>query len=346
MNEDLLKANIKNAVSGKCFFLCGEEEYTKDHYVKQMLKRVEAGIMPEFNLIRYNGKDFTPYALSTALEELPYMSDYKLIVVEELDFGKLSESTVADIVTALDTMHEYVNVLFVAKSNELSAKIIGKKEKAPVSALIDFAEKNGVFTVFEKETGAKLKKWIKRHFDAAETAVTESVPETMINVCGEDMYTLKGEAMKLIAYCKGRTVTDDDVINVCCSNKSFRVFDLTKALTAGNTARVHDIYNFLIASGVSPYMLINMLSSCITDITVTKAGLESGKTVGEIAKALKTFEWAVRNYTPYARKVSFGFLDYAADKCNECAMALKSYRNDPACTVEIFLLRLAAYEKN
>ncbi|MBQ3195153.1 MAG: DNA polymerase III subunit delta [Clostridia bacterium] len=346
MNEDLLKAALKNAVSGKCFFLCGDEEYTKDHYVKQMLKRIESLPMPEFNLIRFSGKDFTPFALATALEELPYMSDYKLIIIEELDYGKLSDSVVSDIITALDTMPEYVNVLFVAKSNELSAKIIGKKEKAAISALIEFTEKNGIFTVFEKETGAKLKKWIKRHFDAANTEITESVPETMVNVCGEDMYTLKGEALKLISYCKGRTVTDDDVINVCCSNKSFRVFDLTKALTAGNTARVHDIYNFLINSGVSPYMLINMLSSCITDITVTKAGLEDGKSLAEIAKALKTFEWAVRNYAPYARKVSFDFLDYAADKCNECAVALKSYRNDPACTVEIFLLRLAAYEKN
>ncbi len=346
MNEDLLKSNIKSETSGKCFFLCGEEEYTKDHYVKLMLKRVESSPMPEFNLIRYSGKDFNPYSFATALEELPYMSDYKLVMVEELDYGKLNDNTVADIVTALETMPEYVNVLFVAKSNELSAKIIGKKEKAPVSALIDFVEKNGVFTVFEKETGAKLKKWIKRHFDAANTEIAESVPETMINVCGEDMYTLKGEALKLIAYCKGRKVTDEDVVNVCCSNKSFRVFDLTKALTAGNSARVHDIYNFLISSGVSPYMLINMLSSCITDITVTKAGLEDGKSIGDIAKSLKTFEWAVRNYAPYARKVGFDFLDYAADKCNECAVALKSYRNDPACTVEIFLLRLAAYEKD
>ena len=270
MNEELLKSSIKSAVSGKCFFLCGDEEYTKDYYVKLMLKRIESAPMAEFNLIRYNGKDFSPFAMATALEELPYMSDYKLVMIEEIDYNKLSENSVADIVGALETMPEYVNVLFVAKSNELSAKIIGKKEKAPVSALIDFIEKNGVFAIFEKETGAKLKKWIKRHFDASSTEVAETVPETMVNVCGEDMYTLKGEAQKLIAYCVGRKVTDEDVINVCCSNKSFRIFDLTKALTFGNSARVHDIYNFLINSGVSPYMLINMLSSCITDITVTK----------------------------------------------------------------------------
>lgn len=345
MNEDLLKVAIKNNVSGKCFFLCGEEEYTKDYYVKLMLKRMDALPMPEFNLIHYSDKDFSPLALAAALEELPYMSEYKLILIEELNYNKLTESVIADTINTLEAMPDYANVLFVAKSNELSAKIIGKKEKAPVSALLDYAEKNGIFTVFEKETGAKLKKWIRRHFDAANTEISETVPETMINVCGEDMYTLKGEAAKLIAYCNGRTVTNDDVMNVCCSNKSFRVFDLTKALTSGNTARVHDIYNFLIKSGVSPYMLINMLSSCITEITVTKAGLEDGKGINEIAKSLKTFEWAVRNYSAYARKVSYNFLDYAAEKCNECAVALKSYRNDPSCTVEIFLLRLAAYEK-
>lgn len=346
MNEDVLKSHIKNSLSGKCIFLCGDEEYTKDHYIKQLVKRVDSLPMPEFNLIQFSGKNFTPHALASALEDLPYMSDYKLIVVSELDYSKLSEAVIDEVVYSLDTMPDYVDVLFVAKSNELSAKIIGKKEKAPVSALIAFAEKNGILAIFEKETGSKLKKWICRHFSSAGADIADSVPETMINVCGEDMYTLKGETEKLIAYCKGRKVTDEDVVNVCCSNKSFKVFDLTKALTAGNSGKVHDIYNFLIGSGVSPYMLINMLSSCITDITVTKAGIESGKTVAEIAKALKTFDWAVKNYIPYARKVSFDFLDYAADKCNECAVALKSYKNDPACTVEIFLLRLSAYEKN
>lgn len=346
MNEDILKAHIKNASMGKFIFLCGDEEYTKDHYVKQLIKRVEGLPVPEFNLIRYNEKDFNPHSIALALEELPYMSDYKLIVVEGLDYSKLSQDAVDSLICSFDYMPEYADVLFVAKSGELTQKIIGKKEKAPVSELINFAEKNGIFTVFEKESGAKLRKWVRRHFDAAGASVAESVPETMINVCGEDMYTLKGEAAKLIAYCNGRTVTEEDVVNVCCSNKSFRVFDLTKALTSGNSGRVHDIYNFLINSGVSPYMLINMLSSCITDITVTKAGLENGQSITEIAKTLKTFDWAIRNYAPYARRVGFDFLDYAADKCNECALALKSYRNDPACTVEIFLLRLAAYEKN
>ncbi len=346
MNEDILKADIKSQATGKCYFLCGEEEYTKDFYVKSFIKRVDALPMPEFNLIQLNAKEFSPHALSAALEELPYMSEYKLIVIQELDYTKLSEAVVTETVAVLEDIPEYANVLFVAKSGELTAKIIGKKEKAPVSALLNFAEKHGVIAIFEKETGAKLRKWIHKHFDAANTPIADTVPETMINVCGEDMYTLKGEAGKLIAYCKGRSVTDADVINVCCSNKSFRVFDLTKALTAGNSGRVHDIYNFLIKSGVSPHMLINMLSSCLTDITVTKSGLEDGKTVTEIAKALKTYDWAIRNYAPFARKVSYKYLDYAADKCNECAVALKSYKNDPACEVEIFLLRLAAYEKN
>ena len=345
MNEDLLKSHIKSAKTGLCYILCGEEEYTKDHYVNQFIKRVNAGPLPEFNLLRFNGKEYTPYSLGSCLEEFPYMSDYKLIVIEELDYAKLSEAVVNETVEILDNMPEYANVLFIARGGELSQKLIAKKEKAPVSALLSFAEKKGLLVNFEKETGAKLRKWVLRHFEAAGTAVDEAVPELMINVCGEDMYTLKGETAKLIAYCKGRSVSKADVINVCCSNKSYRVFDLTKALTSGNTQKVHDIYNFLIRDGISPHMLISMLSSCITDITVTKAGLEDGKTVADIAKSLKTFEWAVKNYVPYARKVSYAYLDYAADKCNECAVALKSYRNDPAITVEFFLLRLASYEQ-
>lgn len=346
MNEDILKKHIKESVSGKIYLFCGDEEYTKDHYIKSFIARAAELPLPEFNLLRFRGKEFAVQSFAASLEDLPYMSDYKLVIVEDIDFAKLTDSVVADIIGALDAMPEYANVLFIARGGELSQKLIAKKEKAPVTDLINYIEKNGVLAVFEKETGAKLRKWVKRHFDAADVEISDSVTETMINVCGEDMYTLSGETQKLIAYCRGRKVTDADIINVCCSNKSFRIFDLTKALTAGNTSKVHDTYNFLIKSGVSPFMIINMLSSCLTDMTVVKAGLESGKSVAEIAKSLKTFDWAVRNYAPFVRKLSYAYLDYAADKCNECALALKSYRTDAACAVEFFLLRLAAYEQN
>lgn len=344
MNEDILKTHLKEGKSGVCYLLCGDEEYTKDYYTKQFLKRVESLPMPEFNLVSFNGKNFSPHAVAAAMEDLPYMSDYKLIYVSDAELGKLSESAVTELCDILDNAPDYVNLLLVARGGEISAKVLAKKDKAPVSALITYIEKHGLLVTFEMQSGAKLKKWVRRHFEAANVPINDDALEHIITLCGEDMYTLHGEAGKLTAYCAGRTVTKADVEKVCCANESYRVFDLTKALTAGNTRMVHDIYNNLIKSGASPFMIINMLSSCITDMTVVKAGLETGKSVQEIAKTLKTFDWAVRNYAPHVRKVDYGYLEYAAAKCNECALALKSYRTDAACAVEFFLLKLAAYE--
>lgn len=345
MNDDILKTHIKENVKGKCYLFCGEEEYTKDHYSLLMLKRVQSLPMPEFNLTEFDEASYTPSALAQCLEDLPYMSDYKLALVRGLNFAKLAQRTVDETVEVLDTLPDYANVLFIARRDELSAKLAAKKEKAPASALIDYAEKNGLLVVFEKQTGLRLKKWIKRHFDAENVPVSDEALERMIALCGEDMYTLHGEALKLAAYCRGRSVAKEDVARVCCSNESYRVFDLTKALTAGNTQAVHEIYNSLIKSGSSPFMIINLISSCITDMTVVKAGLEAGKTVQEIARTLKTFDWAVRNYMPYSKRASFAYLEYAAAKCSECAIALKSYRTDAACDIEFFLLRLANYEE-
>jgi len=344
LNEDILKLDLKQNKSGKCYLLCGDEEYTKDHYVKQFFKRVENGPVPEFNLLTFNGKAFTPHAVASALEDFPYMSDYKLIFVSEVDLGKLTETVVSELCDIIEDMPEYANILILARRNELTQKLLSKKEKAPVSTLLTFLEKNGLIVNFETQTGVKLKKWVYRHFEAANTPIGNDVLDYMIAFCGEDMYTLHSEAGKLIAYCKGREVKKTDVEAVCCANESYRIFDLTKALSARNTKAVHDIYNNLIKNGASPFMVINMLSSCITDMTVVKAGLESGKSVQEIAKTLKTFDWAVKNYAPFVRKTDYKYLEYAAMKCNECALALKSYRTDPACAVEFFLLKLASYE--
>lgn len=345
MNEDILKKQLKDGAKGLCYLFCGEEEYTKDHYIKQLVKQAEALPMPEFNLIRFNEKNFSAHALSEAMEDLPYMSDYKLIIVSDIGFSKLTESAVGAICDALDSLPDYVNVLFAARKGELSARLLAKKEKAPVSALISYIEKRGLVVNFEIQTGIKLRKWVKRHFEAAKAPISDAAVEHIIAVCGEDMYTLHGECAKLIAYCNGREVERRDIDAVCCSNESFKIFDLTKALTAGNTQRVHEIYGNLIKSGSSPFMIINLLSSCITDMTVVKAGVEAGKTVHEMARTLKTFDWAVKSYIPYVKRTSYAYLEYAAAECNKCALALKSYRTDAACDIEFFLLKLAAYEE-
>ncbi len=346
MNESTLTAQMKAQTAGKCYILCGEEEYTKDYYAKQLLKRAENGPLPEFNLITFNGKTLSAFELATAMAELPYMSDYKLIYISDIEFSKLTANAVNDLIAELNNIPEYINVVFVLRSDELPLKIIDKKEKAPVSELLAFVEEDGLIVNFEAQTGLKLKKWVKRHFDAASTDISEDALEAMISICGEDMYTLNGEANKLVAYCMGRAVTRNDVEKVCCSNKSFRIYDLTKALTARNFAKIHEIYNLLIQDGASPFMIINMLSSCITEMTVVKSGLEEGKSITEIAKALKSFDWAVRGYVPSVKQVSYKYLEYAARKCNACALALKSYKTDPANAIEVFLLKLAAFDEN
>lgn len=346
MNEDVLKKRLKDGVRGSCYLFCGVEEYLKDYYIGRFLKRVRELPMSEFNLVQFDGKSFSAAALAEALQDLPYMSDYKLVCIGELNLSKLAESEVSDICAALEDIPEYADVLFAARKNELSEKLLARKEKAPVRALLDFVEKRGLLVNFEKQTGAKLKQWVRRHFSAAKVPIDEGALELMISLCGEDMYTLHGEAAKLCAYCKGRSVGQRDVAEVCCANESYRVFDLTKALTAGDVRKLHDIYGGLIKSGSSPFMIMNLLSSCIADMTVVKAGIEAGKTVQEMARTLKTFDWAVRNYIPYVRRTSYEYLEYAAAKCSECALALKTYRTDAECDVEFFLLRLSAYEKN
>lgn len=345
MSIELLKKEIKENKCGRIYFLCGEEEYIKDHYAAEIRKKTLSLPLPEFNYIRLKGKDFSVPALTDCLEGLPYMSEQKLVEINEFDFNKLNDASAEELCAVLADIPEYAKVLFVVRADEISAKAIQDKEKSASARVLQLIRKKGLVVEFKSESEAKLLAWIKKHFVAKKTKIDDKAAEELLLTCGEDMYLLLGEIEKLAAYCNGRTVTVDDVKTVCCVNQSFQIFDLTKALTDRDFAALHKILRKLIDAGQAAQLIIGVLSKCLSDMIVIKAGVENAVAISEIAAKIKSFDWAVRRYLPTVRKTSFKYLEYAAAECSVCEKKLKSFSSDEATELELFVLRLACFKE-
>ena len=344
MSIDLLKKELKENKCGRIYLLCGTEEYTKDHYATEIRKKVLSLPLPEFNYIRLKGKDFSVPALTDCLESLPYMSEQKLIEVNEFDFNKLNDSMAEELCSVLEDTPEYANVLFVVRENEISSKAIQDKEKSSAARVLQTIRKKGLVVEFKSESEAKLLAWIKKHFTARKTKIEDRAAEELLLICGEDMYMLLGEIEKLSAYCKDRTVSVEDVKTVCCINQSFQIFDLTKALTDRDFAVLHNILHKLLDAGQPAQLIIGALSKCLSDMIIIKAGVEDSIAISEIASKLKSFDWAVRRYLPAVRKASFDYLEYAAKECSACEKKLKSFSSDEKTELELFMIKLACFK--
>ena len=85
MSIEILKQRLKEKTYGGVYLFFGQEEYTKDHYASRFRKLVTDGAAPEFNHISINCPEVTPSDIYESIDQLPMMSDIKLVELKDFD---------------------------------------------------------------------------------------------------------------------------------------------------------------------------------------------------------------------------------------------------------------------
>lgn len=340
MDIDGLKAKIKSGQTGGAYLFYGDEAYMKDHYISQLRKTVLDSPVAEFNYSVYEADKLDIEKITEEAYMLPLMSDYKMIELQAFSVSALTVSAASDLAEIVSDLPEYLILLFNCRIGEDEEKAIEKKEANPfISALRDF----GFLVKFESESGNKLLSWMNRHFSALGTPVDRSVLETMVTVCGNDMYLLTGEIKKLCAYCGSRQATVSDVEKVCCANESYKVYDLSRCMIDGDMTRASKIFASLRFYGADPMMILGALAKTFSDMLITLEGMNSGKSYSSIASDLKSYDFVIKRYAAVASKRGRAFLANAVSVCSNADKHLKSFRGDPYTVLETAIYRIGAF---
>lgn len=353
MSLDILKKRLKENKLGGTYLLYGHEEYTKDFYARQLRKKVASSPLPEFNYIIFDASVSDPSELAEAVFSLPYMWDYKLIEVKNLDTASLNADTAESYAQVISQLPEYVILLFLFRSEEFDDNMGGfKKGKSGtgskakgkgIKILIDAIKEEGVAVNFPNETGVRLEKWVARHFAASKIDVNRTAVQTLISLCGNDMYTLHSEIEKLINSPAPRPIDQNAVMKYCCPNESYKVYELSDALTNGDMKKVKRIFNVLAEDKTDPSMLLGYLSKCFSDMLIIKSGVEEGISHSRIAKLSKKQEWLVRKTAAGLSNKPSGYIAFACDAIDNADRKLKRYSINPYLVLEILLFRIGLY---
>jgi|GEM_PF-442752 len=367
MSLEILKQRLKENKPAGVYLFYGNEEYTKDYYARELRKKVTASPFPEFNHILFDASASGPEELADAVFALPYLWDYKMIEIKNLDLSALNADTAARYAELISQLPEYVIMLFLFRSSELDESVVegGFKKSAGAAAekvdeneneeparkgkgkgintLIGAIKKHGLAVNFPNETGEKLENWILKHFAAQKVPADRSAAQMLITLCGNDMYTLYHEIEKLICSPADRPITQRAVLKYCCPNESYKVYELSDALTGGDMKKVKRIYDNLVKSKTDPSLLLGYLSKCYSDMLLIQAATEEGFSQAKIAQMLKKSEWMVRRTAAGIARKPSGYLAYACEEIDAADRKLKRYSGNPYLVLEFLLLRLGLY---
>ena len=347
MSLDILKKRIKeNKISGVFLFM-GKEEYTKDHYVSVIRKKVDSSPLPEFNHIIFDASVQSVSELEDAAFSLPYMWESKLIEITNLDTSKMTESLIEDYERVFSDVPDYLTILIVFRSFEFSDENNKSNKKKPqkggISSFVEMVKKYGLAVNFDTEASNKLVTWIIRHFNAAKVAFEQNVPKEILNYCGSDMYVLQGELLKLSAAYTGKPITVADVHKYCSQNISYKYFDIAAALNRRDIVSAKRILDGLKLKREEVPMAIGFLAKNYSEMLLVKTGIESGMSYDALSKELKIPSWRIGKIASAVYNTDIKAISFASSAIANADVKIKTLRGNAKKVLELAFYRICAY---
>ncbi len=326
-------ADVRAGRFHRCCLFEGEEEYTKDKALEQLIASAVGDSFPEINVTTL--RDPAPDEIIACAETVPFMADRRVLVIR--DYAMLSgKPRDYDEDTAYDRLEKYLPnaqeavciVFFVRGKADGKRKF--KKMLQKKALCVDFVRPDDVY----------LSKWTAKELKKYGRIITRETMSMLWFRCSRDMYTLEGEISKLAAYTDAPEVTAADVEAVCSQQSEARVFDLASALLSGDGLKAFRIRRELLLGGESSAKLMALLAEECRRVRYCREMSGDGVSTYEAASRLGMPEFAVRAALRAGRDYSTESLRDMCRDCVETEFAVKSGAQEEDGAMEALMLRI------
>lgn len=335
----VLKQDMRSGRFGRLYLFWGEEHYLRDHYLRELKKKLLDGPAEDFNYHRFTQENMNLQALADAVEAMPMMAEHSLVQVDDCDLSKLDESGRETLTAVLSDIPEYCTVVFVFDTVEF--KVDGRQKK------LAEAVNKGLSVEFARQSQRELTAWIRRHFRDHGKDIGDRQCEYLTFVTGGTMTALGAEIDKIASYASGDTVTEQDINAVVIPVLDAEVFDITDAVAAGDYEKALLKLRTMLQMQEEPVLLLAAIGSSLRRLLYARACMADGKGEGALMELLKNatgrapHSFVVRKTMTTARQVSDRFCERAMELCMEADGKLKGYSGNEQRTLELLLLALA-----
>ena len=285
-----IKKQIKEKSFYKVYLLTGDEPYLILQ-AKHMLKN---GMIREGDTMNY--AEFTDAKVDiNTLQELaftyPFFSEKRLLLLDGTGILKTGKD-------------EFVNIM--DNMPETTCILICESEVDKRSKVYKWIKKNGYIGEFLKknQTEKVLLRWIAALLGKEKKQIRENDAIYFLQKVGDDMFQIKNETDKLIAYVgEKEEITKEDIDAITSGEVQDKIFDLVDAIARGNKPAALGYYNDLILLKEPPmhilflivrqYRILHIISNMRT---LRKPDDAIAKTAGIPRFAIRKNEQQLRGY--------------------------------------------------
>jgi DNA polymerase-3 subunit delta len=260
-------------------------------------------------------------ALGTA-RTLPMMAKRRLVVGKAIDEVKAAD--LEPLVDYLEDPNPATCLLLIADKVDVRFKAF------------QVLKKRGFLHVFAPLRDQALAGWVRGEARARKLTIAPDAAEALATAAGPDLGRLS-QALDLLAlYTGGKGIAVDDVEALVAETRERGIFELTKAIGAGNVARALALLTNMLRNREPALRIQFMLARHLRQVWRAKELAASGAARNEIAAGVGINPYFLDDVLAPARRMSRAALERAFERLYTADVELKSSRLDP----EIALSRL------
>lgn len=376
-----LRAAVKKGEIYRLYVLSGEENFLMERFVlllEQNLIRPEAITLDKVAISTYRaGSQLTIDRLQAEVMTPPFLSERRLVIVRQSGWfaparggrssaantvaAKADEAADADSeVDDTDSAETAAPASASASAGNLTDQLITLINALPDSVclvfceqkvdkrlkrLITAVEQNGILGVFEQEDPATLVQWIEAETKHRGFRIDPVTASSLVDRCDGSMQLIWNELSKIYLYLAG---SSNDIIDLklleqlSLPDLRGSVFDLTDAVSAGQTSRALTLLDTLIAQKQPVQLITFMLARHYRQLIVAKTLNSQSKT----ASQLKVMPFVAARLLKQAQSLSLTELESQYLACFEADLAVKTGRLPDRLALETLLISAGEAAKN
>ena len=276
-----IREDIRSGSLEHLYLLFGEEAYLKEQFKNQ----IKEALMPEnesMNFSAFAGKSVDPAEVLSLADTLPFLSDHRLILLEDTNWFKKAPD---EIVAFVKDIPENVYLIFSEDAVDKRSKLY----KAALSA--------GLVAEMAAPDDGMLRKWLVQSAKRGGHPMQPATAQSMMEWCGRDMFLLHHEMEKLISFVEPeKEITYADVRAIGTKQVKDTIFQLTSAMARGDREDAFAAYRELLDLETKPSQILSMLRREFKLVWLTKALREQGENERGIASKARIHPAFVGRY--------------------------------------------------
>ncbi len=331
------------------YLLHGPDEFASAEFVARLKAQMGDPSMTALNTTVFGGRAVTPPDLIGAANAMPFLTEWRLVIVEgwltrllsKTEDGEGEEASPSrgsasakETLTALtDYLKEQpdTTLLVLAEKCELP-------EKHPVikaAAGQDWAQ----IKFFDLPKGEALVQWIRARAKQAGGEFTREAAQALAEA-DNDPRALDHEIVKLLTYVNfARPVEPADVEQLTPTSGEANIFNLVDSLgQRQSTAALRELHQVL--EKQEPLYVLGMIVRQFRFLLLTKELLENRAGEAEVARALGLHPYPAGKLCKQARNFSLPSLERIYHRLLECDLDIKTGKAEAATVLDTLVVGL------